>query len=318
MPVLSEQRRYHSWMNLLLPFTRAELPGWGGLLRFAGVAVPHWDTSWEGAAARRCRGKLHGYEMTLRMEDWSERLTYFLGRYYELAVQETLLGILRPGDRFVDVGANIGMISLIGSAAVGPSGSVESFEPNPEARARLAAHLSLNGIEHATVYPLGLGDEPGKLMLHQTSTHSGTATLNKVASAAIVDSVEVDVVRGEDVLLADTRPVRAIKLDVEGFELRALKGLRGLIERDRPFLITEFSPETMDDPDAEFAALVALLAPMGYRAFGLATRRHGLKHRTHLVSLRQESHPEGYPELLWCSDAALAETGLARPETQVG
>ena len=314
MPDISGKGRYRRWMSLLLPFTRAEFPGWGRLLRAAGVMVPIWETSWDGAAARRSRGKLHGYEMTLHMDDWSERLTYFLGRYYELAVQETLLSVLRPGDRFVDVGANIGMISLVGAAAVGRSGCVDSFEPNPSARKRLSAHLEANDIKHATIHPVGLSDKAAKLTLNLTSSHSGTATLAAVDDEQVVESVEVDVVRGEDILLADTRPVRAIKIDVEGFELPALRGLRGLLERDRPFLITEFTPETMSDPAAEFAALVALLAPMGYRAFGLATRRRGLKNRTHLVTLSQESPPEGHPELLWCSEAALEDSGLSRPE----
>ncbi len=312
MPPNAAGRDFRPWMNLLLPISRAELPGWGRVLRAAGVMVPYWDESWSGAAARTCRGKLHGYEMTLDLSDWSERLTFFLGRYYELAVQETLLGILRPGDRFVDVGANIGMISLVGAAAVGREGSVESVEPNPVPRAALEAALAANDIEHVTVLALGLGDAPSRLTLSITSDHSGTGTLTEVDADEVSQAFEIDVVRGDDVLLPDPRPVRMIKIDVEGFEHPALVGLRGVLERDGPYLITEFTPETMDEPQAEFAALTELLAPLGYRAWGLTTQRVGLRHRTHVVSLAQDTPPAGHPELLWCSEAALAETGLPR------
>lgn len=312
MPPNASGRDFRPWMNLLLPISRAELPGWGRVLRVAGVMVPHWDVSWNGAASRTCRGKFHGYEMTLDLSDWSERLTFFLGRYYELAVQETVLEILRPGDRFVDVGANIGMISLVGAAAVGREGSVESFEPNPTPRTALEAALAANGIEHVTVLALGLGNAPNRLTLRITSDHSGTATLTDVAADEVSEAFEIDVVRGDDLLLPDPRPVRMIKIDVEGFEHPALVGLRGVLERDLPYLITEFTPETMDDPQSEFAALTDLLAPLGYRAWGLTTRRRGLRHRTHVVQLAQDTPPSGHPELLWCSEALLAETGLPR------
>jgi hypothetical protein len=75
-----------------------------------------------GAALARTwmRGKLHGYEMSLDLGNWSNRQTYFLGRFYDLPTQLVLLSCLRPDDIFVDIGANEGMISLLASRLVGP------------------------------------------------------------------------------------------------------------------------------------------------------------------------------------------------------
>lgn len=68
---------------------------------------------------------------------------------------------LEPGDRFVDVGANIGMITLQAARLVGPSGRVESFEPNPNCFATLERHLAINGIENVVAHRVGLSDTSG-------------------------------------------------------------------------------------------------------------------------------------------------------------
>jgi len=297
-------------MYLVLPFTRLELQGWGALTRIAGIQLPWYDRSWRDAGMRTCRGKLHGYRMELRLADWSERLTYFLGRYYELGVQETVRGLLRPGDRFVDIGANIGMITLLGASAVGTRGRVDSFEPNPEALEVLRRHIALNDIQHVRLHPIGLADAPGQLTLNLTSDHTGTATLTEVDPSEIRRRVEVEIAVGDDRLLSDPQPVRLIKIDVEGFELQALRGLRGLLERDRPFLITEFVAETYDDPDAGFAELVALLGPLGYRPHGIHTRRRRLRHGLHLTTLDPARAPRDYPELLWARPEDLRTSSL--------
>ena len=57
--------------------------------------------------------------MELELSDWAERYTFFLGRYYEMGVQRVLDAILMPGDRFVDIGANIGMIALHARSLIG-------------------------------------------------------------------------------------------------------------------------------------------------------------------------------------------------------
>ena len=90
------------------------------------------------------RGKLHGYKMELDLRDWSEQMTYFLGRHSDLPLQLAMMALLKPGDRFVDVGTNIGMITLLAARLVGPEGRVDAIEPNPACCARVRRSLTLN------------------------------------------------------------------------------------------------------------------------------------------------------------------------------
>lgn len=72
---------YSQFTLLALPYARLELPGWGQLLKKVGV---YRNELWEHTLTRTIRGKWHGYLMTLDLSNWSERQTYFLGRFYDL------------------------------------------------------------------------------------------------------------------------------------------------------------------------------------------------------------------------------------------
>src|SRR4051812_18642998 len=94
MPAVSSSL-YHKLAYALLPYTRRELPGWGRLFRAAGLLRDNW---WSGTGSRQITGKLHGYQMVLNLDNWSDRHTYFVGRYYDLASQLLLQKSLRSGD----------------------------------------------------------------------------------------------------------------------------------------------------------------------------------------------------------------------------
>src|SRR5213083_889189 len=113
---------------MALPYVRRELPGWGPLMSRLGV---YDDARWTDAPVRKLRGKLDQCEHFLDLRDWSDRQFYFLGRYYELAMLLLFKTLLAAGDSFVDVGANVGMFTLMAARRVGTDGRVEAFEPNP-------------------------------------------------------------------------------------------------------------------------------------------------------------------------------------------
>ncbi len=217
----------------------------------------------EGCAKKIIRGKLHGYWMELDLSDWSERYTYFLGRNYELEVQQLLSKILEPGDRFIDVGANIGMISLHAAHLVTEIGKVDCFEPNPECVQAIKANLARNGVKHVKVFPVGLSDSNGVLQLNLTSLHTGTATMAPVEG--VTKSFEVQVLIGDDVVLSDSRRVKLIKIDVEGFELHVLRGLKRSLEIYQPMLITEFVESHFQRAGTSSAEITEFLTGIGYK-----------------------------------------------------
>jgi FkbM family methyltransferase len=282
---------------LLLPYTRAELPAWGKLMKWMVIgprgspAKPEWQT----LPAVIVRGKCHGYLMKLDRSDWAQRFTYFLGRYYELGVQRVMDVLLRPGDSFVDIGANIGMITLHARHLVGAAGRIECFEPNPECVEAIREHLRINGIENAIVHPCALSDSNGSLLLKLTSDHTGTATLAEVGSDA-VRSMTVDVRIGDEMI--GTVP-RLIKIDVEGFELQVLRGLRHTLSKYKPFLLTELSESLFARAGTSVAEVAGFLFDLGYAAFGIGTARKIFRHELVLSPLAPDGDFSSFTDVLW-------------------
>lgn len=289
---------YPIWTFLLLPYTRLEMPGWGKLLSLAKIKVPINDCRWSTAPTKTIRGKMHGYWMKLDLSDWSERYTYFLGRYYELEVQQLLSAILEPGDRFIDVGANIGMISMHAAHLVTETGKVDCFEPNPECVQAINDSLARNAISHVNVHPVGLSDSNGVLQLSLTSSHTGTATLAPVDG--VTKSFDVQTLIGDDVVLSDPKRVKLIKIDVEGFELHVLKGLKRSLETF-PLLITEFEESHFQRAGTSSSEIMEFLTGIGYKPYGILSRRKRKwkSYRLQLIPLMSNFKNRKVNDVLW-------------------
>jgi FkbM family methyltransferase len=281
-----------------LPFTRLELPGWGRVLRALRISVPPGDRTWSDAPTKTIRGKAHGYLMELELHDWAERMTFFLGRYYELPQQLLLERVLREGDRVVDVGGNIGMWSLLAAKLVGPSGLVETFEPNPACQERIRSVLKLNEIGWVRLHPCGLSDEPASLELTVVNNHSGVGTFTTIEAeneSAVSDRVKAEVRVGDDALDGG-RPIRLIKIDVEGFETRAVRGLRKTIERDRPIVVLEMIDGLLRKAGSSSVELFVTMSAMGYDGYALGTKRRGLGQELSLTRLHK---PGASGDVVW-------------------
>jgi FkbM family methyltransferase len=255
----------------LLPYTRLELPGWGRLYDFLGCSHQN-DDNWVHVPRKIIKGKIHGYRMPLDLSNWSERLTYFLGRFYELELQCLMQEVLVPGDRFVDIGANIGMISLTAAALVQESGRVDSFEPNPECVERIEETLQLNPLPQVKLHPVGLSNRADTLTLHLLEKHSGLGTLAQPLSqeiAQVCATVEVPVSVGDDVLAETSKPIKFIKIDVEGFEFNVLKGLTTALTQSKPVVMTELFPNHLQRAGTNRTEIQAFLRAFGYQAYGL-------------------------------------------------
>ncbi len=261
---------------LVLPYTRAELPGWRIPLTLTGGLVSVADTRWQNAPKVTIRGKNHGYLMELELSDWAERYTFFLGRYYEMGVQRVLDAILMPGDRFVDIGANIGMIALHARSLIGATGHMDCFEPNPECVARLRGHLQLNNIQNVTIHTCALSDKVGNSNLNLSSEHSGTATLTEVDE--VKRTLPVTVCVGDD-LLMEGPGINVMKVDVEGYEMKVLNGLTRTLKKFKPIIITELIDAHLHRAGSSVAAVMELLGTLGYLPLGIGSERKGIRHR---------------------------------------
>lgn len=163
---------------------------------------------------------------------------------YELNTARLIKKILRPGDHFVDGGANLGYFTTLAAKCVGPSGRVDAFEPQPDNHARLLVNLKRNGLTASVhVHNLALSDNGQQVQIHcyQDKIHNHGCSSLFVESNAVVKTSNIDAVRMDQVLVG-TQP-RLIKLDVEGAEPLVVDGMTELLsQRQPPAVIVEFNP----------------------------------------------------------------------------
>jgi FkbM family methyltransferase len=224
-----------------------------------------YEQHWNGAALRWVRGKVHGYSMPCDLSVFSGRSAYFMRRWYEADTQSVLLTLLKPGDLFIDIGANVGMAALTGAKAVRSAGRVIAFEPNPRVAAVLAECVARNDLKNVTIHVAAFGPEPGRLPFFVPASNHGEGSLGTAFGDRAGREIEVEVVGPTS--LAELTGCRVVKIDVEGFEAKVLEGLTDLIQRFRPVIVTEVEPIHLKRCGSSVAELFDRLASLGYVGF---------------------------------------------------
>ncbi|MEO0400715.1 MAG: FkbM family methyltransferase [Pseudomonadota bacterium] len=274
-------------MRVVSTYTRHELPGWGRVYD-AFVGSYRRDWAWADAEPVEIVGKLHGYRMRLDLRRWSDRSAYFLRRFYDQETQAVMLAFLRPGETLIDVGANVGMITLLGARLVQPrrgvrfrkavAGKVIAFEPNPEMAARLNETLQKNNIKNVDLRSIALGAQFGHAALHVPRVNPGEGSFGAGAyDADDMEMVDVKVETGDASL--NGAPADFIKIDVEGFELEVLKGLAGTLEKFKPGLVIEVDQTHLARCGLTPRRLFEYLKSLGYELYAPCVRRgvHSLR-----------------------------------------
>lgn len=265
--------------RLVRAYVHAELPAWGRLYAWAGGDD---EPRWQGAPMATMTGKLHGYRMQLSLANWSERLSFCLGRYHDLPIQSLLLHVLRPGDAFVDIGANLGHMSLLARSCVGATGRVLACEPNPDLVQRLRATFVDNGFTNVDLVACAVGSSTGSAELREYAHHSGWGSLSAVGpnGATATHHWTVAMIAGDDLLVRVPREQPLVlKIDVEGHEVPVLQGLVRTLPERWPLVLLEVADEHQRRAGFSAAELRAPLESLGYRAFATVAARRGVAGR---------------------------------------
>jgi FkbM family methyltransferase len=187
---------------------------------------------------------------------------------------------LRPGMTVVDVGAHVGWYALLAARRIGASGRVLALEPDAENCARLARHLSENGITNVRIVPQAAAAAAGEAWLQRDACNTGGHRLSGDRGAGAASRVETVAL---DALFAPGEArVDVIKMDVEGGELSVWQGMRRVL-RESPDLrvMMEFSPAALEAAGTPGAALLAACRRDGFGVHYL----HGESQRTRAIDL---------------------------------
>jgi FkbM family methyltransferase len=177
---------------------------------------------------------VRGRRLQLDITDPTGRYPFFYGTPYEPAVTDAIATALRPGDVFVDIGANIGYFAVLAAQCVGGEGHVVAFEPHEGARDALDVLVQRNEVVPAVeIVPVALADADGSATLFVEDAITAHSTLEPSLSpmrhVAALHAGSVVQVTTLDGWLASRRElaarIRCIKIDVEGAEARVLAGM---------------------------------------------------------------------------------------------
>ena len=156
---------------------------------------------------------------------------------HEAALLERLL---RPGMTVLDVGANRGLFTLEAAHFVGESGTIHAFEPTPATRARLIANLQANGLDHVRVLGSAISETPGRARLRVHHRWTGLNTLADHDITWLGTELAADEIVEVPVTTLDHHAestglglIDFLKIDIEGFELFAIRGARRLLSAQR-------------------------------------------------------------------------------------
>ncbi len=196
------------------------------------IGKDQWSKQWTTPA---------GLHMKLNLATYPDCCMVF--GLYELDTTRQMRRLLRPGDWFVDCGANIGYFTLLMARHVGATGQVDAFEPDPMNRATLLANLKSNALDtRVRAHDLALGNHGGMVdLFHPTQSKSNHGMSSLYPDGSGLDTkFSVQIARLDDVLKGVPN---LVKIDIEGAELAAIEGMSRMLQSPNPpSLIVEHNP----------------------------------------------------------------------------
>ncbi len=205
---------------------------------------------------------------------------------YEMPILAMMRRVLRPGDTFVDGGANIGLLSLLAARLVGPHGKVVAIEPFDAALERLRRNVEANAPTCIEVLAAAAWDADGQQTMYEfADTEIDGMSLGRRGDREVARSWDVPTVRIDRLV---EPPVRLIKLDVEGAEWPALRGAEGLLDADAmPHVLVELKGSTAEAVGYHPMQLVDWLVERmpGVTMRWMKTKRRASIDRTSLAAL---------------------------------
>lgn len=196
----------------------------------------------------------------------------------EEAIVDLITSTLRPGNVFLDIGANVGFFSLVASGIVGDAGQVHAFEPLPNLAKLLRRTVAANDVKNLVIVEAAVGRSVGMVSI---AAMADSAYSHLVDGANQIDNrhgkwrhVSVRAVTVDDyVANVVGRLPRLIKMDIEGSEIEAIEGAKEVLSHpDGPDVICEVGEPHLARFNHTPAELFDKLAALGYRPLNPRTQ----------------------------------------------
>lgn len=186
-------------------------------------------------------------------------------RCHDASLGEFLWRLVRQGDTCIDVGANIGYVTLLMAAQCSPNGNCISFEADPSLFDQLVENIGRNDISHITPVNAAVSDNNGTVSFQKAGDFN--MGLGRVVNDPTSSSFQVSAVRLDE-YFAKLDCARVVKIDVEGHELKVLKGMRSALEAKKVENVV------FEEHGGAGAESLEFLHRFGYTIFRL---EHGLR-----------------------------------------
>ena len=206
-----------------------------------------------------------GIKYSLDVSDYVEHGVY-LG--YKDAAAEQLLSLAKDKKVIFDVGVNIGS-TLLNFSKLSPNGMVFGFEPDSGNFYKAEKNLKLNNFDNVILINKGLGEKSEKVKLF--SVNENNAGMNRILNDADSETDENLTFEEIEIITLDgfvkeknIAQIDLIKIDVEGYELKVLKGAEQSLRKHFPTLFIELDEENLKVQNNSAQSLISFLEQLGY------------------------------------------------------
>ena len=194
---------------------------------------------------------------------------------YEPYETSILLALVDRGSTVVDVGANIGFHTVQLAHAAGSTGHVFAFEPDADNLCILRHNIAANHLANVTVVPKAAADRSGGLRLFRSAANRGDHRVYDSGDGR--SAVEIEAVAIDSVLSTVEGPVSLVKLDIQGAEPAAVRGMRGFLQRHpEAWVATELWPLGLVRSGSSVSDYLDLLHGLGAALLRIDERRRRL------------------------------------------
>jgi|GEM_PF-931157 len=187
---------------------------------------------------------------------------------YEDEINKAIRLSIKTGDVALDIGANIGLQSLRMSQAAGREGKVIAFEPLQYLQKKFHKNIILNKANNVQLLPYALSDQEStaEFKIDPNSWNQGAFSIGGTQYGTELQKVEIKIGDELPEIKALTR-LDLIKIDVEGFEFKVMKGLERTLQKFKPRIIFEYDMKYWPANGQDIAECFNFLTSLGYKVY---------------------------------------------------